>query len=345
MIYLNETRDINIDEWTKISTELGVLERLATAKTVVIKPNFAAGTYVNPSIHVVSDLLVLKDLINFIVYINPQSRIFIAESDSTGYGFAFLKFEHLGIPENLDLQEDVAKQVDLLDMSRDRLVKIQNPLFKHFISIDSQLWLSEQLMNADFKISLSNLKTHSVTGYTGACKNLFGCLPTTDKSIYHPHIHSIIHDLTLAIKPDLNIVDAFYGMERNGPVQGIDVDTGYRVFSDNSLDADVYASQTAGIKPQSVKYLKYLLKTSDNTVTTAIINDNMKPYRKPQLFLRVMNRIGLCVQRVGEGIAKFGHRIHSCNNIFVLGITLIRPILLKLFDYEELKSMKRKIFK
>lgn len=345
MIYLNEQRIITNETWSSILNTLVLFERLKSAKTISVKPNFAAGTYANPEAHVISDLTVLTSLINYISSVNPVAIIYIAESDSTGYGFAYMKFENLRIPQGLDLTEQALSQVKTLDMSRDRLILIEDKAFKYFMSIDTQLWLSEKFMKSDFKISLSNLKTHSVTNYTGACKNLFGCLPETDKSVYHPYIHKVIHDLTLAIKPDLNIVDAFYGMEQNGPVQGFDIDTGYRVFSDSAVQVDIYASQTAGLKPTSVRYIKYLMSATETEFILVDRKENMKSYKKPQFFLRIMNRIGLRVQKIGNTIANFGHRVHTCYTPMILIIAIARPILLKIFDYETLKTMKRKIVK
>lgn len=323
--------------------ELGLNERLTNAKTIVIKPNLAAGTYVDPKNHVISDMDLLKSTIEFFHEANPDAIIYIAESDSTGYGFAFLKFEHLNLPACLDLKPEVSNQVKLLDMTRDRLEKVEDDKLILYTTVDRQLWLSQTLLQADFTVSLSNLKTHAVTGYTGACKNLFGCLPDFDKSVNHPRIHKVIHDLVIGINPDLNVVDAFYGMEKNGPVQGIDIDSGYRVFSDDAIEADIYASKSIGYPTKRVGYLKLLSKTYGLSLDSSA--EVVRQYQKPGAFLRAMNGLGLGIQGCGQAIASFGHRIHSCPTPVVLGITIVRPILLKLFDYEKLKAWKRKILK
>lgn len=343
MIYLNKNRDIEINEWQEIIAALNLRKKLEDAESIVIKPNFAAGTYVDPKTHVMSDLALLRSCILYLVRANEKAVIYIAEADSTGYGFAYLKFEHLGLPESLDLPPDARNRVRLLDMTRDRLTRVEDEKFRLYTSIDRQLCLSQTLMSSDFRICLSNLKTHAVTGYTGACKNLFGCLPDFDKSVNHPRIAKVIHDLVVAIQPDLNVVDAFYGMEKNGPVQGIDVDSGYRVFSSNAIEADVYAARTIGYPAKRVGYLKLLSKTFDISLDSDA--QVVKKYQKPGTFLWCMNALGLGIQGCGQVIANFGHRIHSCPTLVILGITIFRPILLKLFDYEKLKAWKRKILK
>ena len=343
MIYLNREKKITNDEWDNILITLGLHEKVISARSIVIKPNFAAGTYVDPKNHVVTDLELLRSCIIYLANVNSEANIFIAESDSTGYGFAYLKFEHLGLPQSLNLQPEIQDKVQLLDMTRDRLKHAESPKMILYTSIDRQLYISETLLQADFVIDLSNLKTHSVTGYTGACKNLFGCLPDFDKSGNHPRIHKVIHDLVVAIKPDLSVVDAFYGMEQNGPVQGFDVDSGYRVFSDNPVEADIYAATTIGYVPRKVKYIFLLSRTLNIPLTTDA--KVIRAYKKPTLFLRLMNSVGLWIQRCGQGIASFGHRIHVSTSPMVLAVVIARPILVKMVDYEKLKAWKRKILK
>lgn len=343
MIYNNNEYCINYEEWENIIKGLKLWDRLVSAKSIVIKPNFAAGTYVDPKTHVITDMELLRSSIEFFLSVNKDAVIYIAESDSTGYGFAYLKFEHLELPQSLGLSSDSLNRVALLDMSRDRLKRIESQDFLRFNSVDRQLWISKIFMEADFKVDFSNLKTHSVTGYTGACKNLFGCLPDLEKYHNHPYIHQVIHDLVLAIEPDLCVVDAFYGMELNGPVNGLDINSGYRVFSNDALEADVYAATTIGFNPNKVKYLKLLAKTKKVELNTEA--ELIKVYKKPTKFLSIMNDVGLVIQRMGLSIEEFGHRVHGSTTPLVLFITITRPILLKLFDYEKLKAWKRKIVK
>lgn len=343
MIYINKNRFISNEEWIQVISILGLDEKLKKAKEVVIKPNFAAGTYINPETHVMTDQKLLRNTIEFVHFINPEALVYIAEADSTGYGYAFLKFEHLELPQSLNLSGDTEEKVKLLDLSRDRLQRVEDKKLIRYINVDSQLWLSKTLLNAGFIINLSNLKTHTVTGYTGACKNLFGCLPDFEKYHNHPFIHQTIHDLVLSVKPDLNIVDGFYGMEKNGPVQGIDIDSGYRVFSDDPLEADIYAATTIGYNPKKIKYIRLISKTFQRKIKTDA--EQIKGYRKVSTFVYIMNAIGLFIQQFGLAIETFGHRIHTCNNLLNLCVTVTRPILLRLFDYEKLKIWKKKIIK
>ena len=344
MVIKKEKHYLNSDEFRALLSDLQLLDELIGANSVVIKPNFAAGTNADPQCHVMSDLNLLSNLIRNLYSVNPNARIIIAESDSTGHGFAYLKFEHLDLPQSLDLSAEIQKNVSLLDLTRDKLVRVENEGFRHFKDFDHQLYLSETMIRSDFFVSLSNLKMHTVTGYTGACKNLFGCLPDMDKSHMHTHIHDVIHDLVVAIQPKLSIVDAFYGMEENGPVNGIDVDNHYILYGNSPVESDIYGASSAGTMPRTIKYIKLLSKRYGidiNCNSVAVI----KQFKKPTRFVRAMNCIGLKIQVFGQMMALLGHRMHACTNIVQVGIAFVRPILLKFFSIEKLRGMKRRIIK
>lgn len=336
-VLVDEQYDLNHGNFKEILLALGQLDNILSAKTIIIKPNFAAGSYASADSHIVSDIGFLRSLTEYIRLLNPAAKIMIAESDSTGYGYAFLKFANLGI------DTWYLPCVTTLDVSRDILQRIENPKLRYFNSIDRQLWLSKTLINADYIISLANLKSHSVTRFTGACKNLFGLLPAMNKEQYHTEIHDVIHDLVLAVKVDLSIVDGFYGMEQNGPVQGFPVNLGYRVFSSSPVTADLTCCKAIDLDFRRVKHLRLL-----NSFMGGLqeIGDTLGITRKiasPTLWLRFFNCFGLILQAIGRDIYQAGHRIHCADSPFNFFITLARPILLRFFNRETLKKLKKRL--
>lgn len=82
------------------------------------------------------------------------------------------------------------------------------------------------ILDADVIISLPKLKTHSMTGYSGAVKNLFGVVPGTYKAELHFRLDerkafcSMLVDLCECVKPTLAVMDGVWGMEGNGPTNG-----------------------------------------------------------------------------------------------------------------------------
>lgn len=333
---VDEEQQMTVNKLENILTKLGLLNRLKEARHIVIKPNFAAGTYASTESHIVTDIVFLKQFVNCLLKLNQSGIIYIAESDSTGYGFAYLKFKNLGIS---NFCED--ERVKLLDLSRDQLVHVSVKNAKYFKETDRQLWLSSTLINADFIISMSNLKTHSITGYTGACKNLFGMLPIMNKEIYHPFIHKVVHDLVRAIKVDLSIVDGFFSMEQNGPVSGIPNDLEFRVYSSNPVIADIVSCKLSGIKWKKVTYLK-MLHSADIKIPNLLPVTYLRP---PVKTLRIFNRIGLLIQALGQALASYGHKIHVSRTFLEFLIISFRPMLIKIFGIERLKRWKKKLMK
>lgn len=337
-VLIDRRAKLSSQDFTEILQKLGVLVKLVSAKTIVIKPNFAAGSYVSADSHVVSDTGFLRSLVENIRHLNADAEIMIAESDSTGYGFAFLKFPNLGIDTwNLP-------GVTTLDLSRDILSRAEDPRARYFNNIDRQLWLSSTLLNAGFVISAANLKSHSVTRFTGACKNLFGLLPVMNKEQYHTEIHDVIHDLVLAVKVDLSVVDGFYGMERNGPVQGLPVNLGYRVFSTSPVAADITCCAAIDFDFRQVRYLRLLNSVMGEVSGVEDIPAGVcRRIAPPTFWLRFFNYFGLAIQALGRDIYLAGHRIHCADSPLNFLITLVRPVLLRIFSRETLKQWKKRL--
>ncbi|MGM0420649.1 MAG: DUF362 domain-containing protein [Bacillota bacterium] len=86
--------------------------------------------------------------------------------------------------------------------------------------------LCSYVKESDVIINLPKLKTHGLTLYTGAVKNLFGLIPGLSKAEYHfklPKISDfcqLLLDLHFACEPDLTIMDGITGMEGEGPSGG-----------------------------------------------------------------------------------------------------------------------------
>lgn len=313
MLEISRLKRISPSEFEALVTRLGVVETLRCARTVVIKPNLTGVPPIGPAdaeAHVYTDVGLLRDIVVGALVLNPRATVHIAESDSIGNAFAYLKFACLDLPDSLLLSEAHATRVDTLDLSRDRLHLVRDTRFRYFRDHGLQLWLSDRLVDADFVISLSNCKTHTLTQFTGSCKNLFGCLPASDKSFYHPKIHEAIHDVTLAIDPQLSVVDAFFAMEGNGPIFGRPVDCGYRVVSTDAAEADVCACQCAGIALRRAKYLRYLMSSTENPNRMAKYPEAVR-LRGPHVSARIHSVIGQRIEVQGQRLQSYGRMVQA----------------------------------
>jgi uncharacterized protein (DUF362 family)/Pyruvate/2-oxoacid:ferredoxin oxidoreductase delta subunit len=118
--------------------------------------------------------------------------------------------------------------------------------------------LINPVLDADVVISLPKLKTHAMTSYTGAVKNLFGVIPGTHKAELHFRLDdrkafcSMLVDLYECIKPDLSIMDGVWGMEGNGPTSGQNRHIGLVMASANGHALDMAACKIIDYTPEEV---------------------------------------------------------------------------------------------
>lgn len=122
--------------------------------------------------------------------------------------------------------------------------------------INKAFELASYLEKADLVINLPKLKTHGLTMYTGAVKNLFGTIPGVLKAEYHLRMQSVydfsrmLNDLAGLVKPELTIMDAVLGMEGEGPSNGRPRQFNYLLASTSPYYLDLAAVRLMGIKPE-----------------------------------------------------------------------------------------------
>jgi len=115
--------------------------------------------------------------------------------------------------------------------------------------------IAQAVLDADVIINLPKLKTHNLTLFTGAIKNLFGCVPGFSKAKYHglaPHpteFSKSLVDILEIVKPELNIMDAVYGMEGKGPSFGEKRLLGAIMASTDAVALDAVSAAAIGYKP------------------------------------------------------------------------------------------------
>jgi uncharacterized protein (DUF362 family)/Pyruvate/2-oxoacid:ferredoxin oxidoreductase delta subunit len=111
-------------------------------------------------------------------------------------------------------------------------------------------------------ISVSKLKTHGMTVYSGAVKNLFGIVPGRYKGEYHLRFEDVddfadlLVDLCLFAKPVLSVMDAVVGMEGYGPTSGRPRVVGLIISSPDPYALDVVAAEIIGLKGRQVPTIR-----------------------------------------------------------------------------------------
>ena len=137
-------------------------------------------------------------------------------------------------------------------------------------SPDSKLIKSFEIMDivpqVDKIITLPKLKTHMLTGFTGATKICYGFVPGMVKATYHSTLtdpedfSDMLLDLTELIKPTLAIMDGVVGMEGKGPSGGSPKHVGAIITSTDNAALDMTAARLVGLKQKDITILRTAIK-------------------------------------------------------------------------------------
>jgi uncharacterized protein (DUF362 family)/ferredoxin len=128
-------------------------------------------------------------------------------------------------------------------------------------SVHRQFHVARGVLGARALVNLPKMKTHGLTTFTGALKNVFGVIPGFRKAEYHvthPDLEGfsrMLADLNGLVRSSLVVMDAIRGMEGNGPRGGAPVDVGLLIVSDDPVAVDAVSCRIAGIDSARVPLL------------------------------------------------------------------------------------------
>ncbi len=217
----------------------GIEKYVKPGSRVVLKPNFVSRR--KPEAAVTTHPAVLRAVIELAE--SAGGKVTIAESPGGPYNAAYLKsvYSACGALEAADgtgaeINYDTAfEEVPCPDGATVKKLPIIKPI-----------------LDADVIISLPKLKTHSMTSYSGAVKNLYGTVPGTYKAELHFRLDerktfcSMLIDLCETVKPTLAVMDGVWGMEGDGPTNGERRDAGVIMAAANLHALDYIACKMIG---------------------------------------------------------------------------------------------------
>lgn len=162
---------------------------------------------------------------------------------------------------------------DLADKYGVKLLKFGNKGVFRAQRDGHDIILDQQVMDFPAIVNVAKYKTHSLTMYTGAIKNLFGVVPGLTKSDYHRHYPqpNKLAELIVKIydelkdKVVLHVLDGIVGMEGEGPSSGEPKHFGLMFASTSATALDYTASRMLGYQAEKIP-----------TVKLALENDNLK---------------------------------------------------------------------
>lgn len=263
----------NVKNAIKESLDLiGGLEKIISpGKRVLLKPNVLAirppedAVTTHPA--VVSAMCELVSEVGGVPIIGDGSGITRPGSTSTSQAFKVS-----GI-------EDVASRygAELINFETYGYTEVDIPGGRQF----SRLHISKAILEADVIISLSKLKTHELTLYTGAVKNFFGIIPQKSRKQAHiiedrNRFGEAIVDIYSIVKPHLAVMDGVIGMEGNGPSNGTPFFAGVIMASYDCVALDIVASELIGIDPLKVPTNKAALSRKFGTEHPEIVGTSLK---------------------------------------------------------------------
>lgn len=247
---------------------------LPKRKRVLIKPNIVVcnckkplATLTNPAIVRAVCKLLKKN----------NCKIFIGESSFMETDVAFKKS---GIGK---IAKQYGKQIIF---EQDKLVKVRDSKAKFL----KEFQISKILRDVDLVINIPKLKTHQLTKFTGAIKNLYGCIAGGMKQKLHRkagnemNFSKLLIDIYQNVKPEINIMDGVVGMEGKGPTSGNARKAGFILASKSAVRLDVVSSKLIGYNPKKILFLKEAVKRKLGSFDFNLVGMNKLPnlhFEKP----------------------------------------------------------------
>jgi uncharacterized protein (DUF362 family)/Pyruvate/2-oxoacid:ferredoxin oxidoreductase delta subunit len=127
----------------------------------------------------------------------------------------------------------------------------------------NEIYLARSLLEADVVVNLPKLKTHSLTLFTGAVKNMYGAIPGGLRVAFHGQyknpgeFNQVLVDIFAAAKPHLTIMDGIVAMEGAGPANGTLRNLGVILASHDAVAVDAIAARIIGLDPLAVATTRY----------------------------------------------------------------------------------------
>ncbi len=186
--------------------------------------------------------------------------------------------EELGIPLNYDTGYGVVLVPEGRQMKRFSIIK--------------------PALEADAVVIVSKAKTHALTFFSGAAKNMFGVIPGLEKPLYHAKFQTsedfgrVMVELNDVVKPRLQIMDAIMGMEGDGPHSGMPRKIGAVLASGDYSAIDVATARLMSIDPRRVSTISAAVERGylkDDFSDVSIVGDPLeslivKDYKCPATY-------------------------------------------------------------
>jgi len=211
--------------------------------SVAIKPNLCY--YWNAATGYTTDARVVAGVIDNVREIfGKNTSIRIVESDATAmrtkHAFTMLGYRKLADEKN----------VELFNLSKDNIVEKEVTVNGRKIKFK----IPCSLLETDLFINVPKLKLMRETKITCAMKNIFGCIASPRKVVYHPFLNEAIVGINKILQPHLTVVDGVIASAY------FPVKLGLIMASTDVFSIDWISSQIMRYEPSRIEYLRLARK-------------------------------------------------------------------------------------
>jgi uncharacterized protein (DUF362 family) len=226
----------------------GMSRFVKKGQTVVVKPNI--GFAKTPEMGATTNPLLVQSIIEHCLNAGAKKVYVFDNVAASSYGIAHSCYEISGIKRAakdkgaIVAPGDHEKYYGKVSIPGGKTLKVTA--------------VHELVLEADVFINVPILKNHRYTQFTGAMKNLMGVV--WNRMEYHfTDLERSIAEFCLFKKPDLNIVDAYRVLMRNGPQGTGPQDTALMktlLVSPDIVAVDAAAAKIYGLTPESIRHLQ-----------------------------------------------------------------------------------------
>ncbi|RLG45861.1 MAG: hypothetical protein DRN81_00315 [Thermoproteota archaeon] len=213
-----------------------------------------------------TDPRVLGALVNHIKTVYSPGELYVVESDATSMNadilFKWLGFEDMANEHGFKLVNLTKDAIDEVTLNGRKLKKIK---------------IAKTIIEADYLISLSKLKTHLLTKVTCGLKNMFGAIPIKRKIIYHRYLDDAIVDANMAMKVDFSVVDGIISLEgEKGPTYGYPKKTGLIIAGKDIVAVDSVCARILGFNPLLIGHIRKAWLSGVGEINAIIEGDGLE---------------------------------------------------------------------
>ena len=236
---------------------------LTSSKSVVIKINLCDAR--TPETGTITHPLFLDGVLCYLRENFEDLKIYVVESDATvALADEFIKW--LGFVPILKKWD-----AQFINLANTTVVKRKMD-GRYFREVP----VPEILEQSDFFITMPKPKTNLISTITCCLKNQFGCLPTVQKEIYHPHLDDVIADVNSAIRPDLCLVDGIIAMGGpHGPSNGVPIPLKAIICSKDPVAVDAYCAGIMGFHPRFIGHIRKSASSGVGCMKYALCGDKI----------------------------------------------------------------------